>query len=191
VGRGRLLWEKDNPAEVANRPDGDSQLMAKLKLASEGTDLRWVEKGRLILRRGPYVIVGGPDEAGREDAAESQIRGLFINLFDPELKMQKTVQAGPGSRLLLLDLQGRLNKPPTSVLASACKALPISANAKACSWVVEGITGTPAVMLFSVDRPVRRITLAGEEITPAQKEMNLLWLKFTNGSSPRELILQF
>jgi len=197
IGNGRLFWEKDNPAEVAARPDGDTQLIARLKMASEGTELRWSEKAHLQLRRGPYLIVGGPDKAGSPkgqsaDPGQWQIKGRFINLFDAELRVQQSAQGGPGSRLLLLDLDRVKTKDPV-VLASACKALPVSTSGSSGKWMVEGIANTQAIVLLRTTKPVRKITLASDVLTPVQTDHSnqLLWLKFTNTSSPRELALDF
>ncbi len=166
--------------------------MAKLKAASEGTDIRWVEKAQLVLRRGPYIVVGGPDEAAADGAGQWQFKGRLINLFDPELQVRREVQGGPGSRLLLLDLDRVKSKEPR-VLAAACKALPVTTSGNTSKWMVEGIAGTPAVVLLQVEKPVREIRLGSEMLTPAQKDPanNLLWLKFGNTSSPRELVLEF
>ena len=80
------------------------------------------------------------------------------------------------------------------VLASACKALPAKASAKTLALTVEGVVGTPAIVLVHAPNGApRAVTLAGEPVKEVQysAENRLLWVRFANQSQPRELLLQF
>ncbi|MCZ7640727.1 MAG: hypothetical protein M5U12_34530 [Verrucomicrobia bacterium] len=59
--------------------------------------------------------------------------------------------------------------------------------------MVEGVANTPAVVLLRAPQPVRAVTLAGESLRPARADdaNGLVWLQFTNTSSPRELVVRF
>jgi hypothetical protein len=197
VGKGRLFWERGDPAALAASPDGDLQLLVVLRAASEGTGIRWRERGHMLLRRGPYVVFAEPGEAvisGNPWLAteDGSLRGRFVNLFDPELRLQDRVQGGPGQRLFLLDLDRVKGRGP-QVLASACKALPMAGAKGEFRCVVEGVAGTPAVVLLRVPAMPRMVTLAGQPLEPARFDAanRLLWLRFTNASSPRELVVAF
>ena len=121
-----------------------------------------------------------------------QLTGRFANLFDPELRVQKMVTLAPGARLFLVDLNAVRDKPP-QVLASACKALPIRQDAHSLSIVVEGVVNTPAVVLLRASAVPRSVTLAGQALQTFQyaPEDRLLWIRFSNEASPRELVIQF
>jgi hypothetical protein len=197
VGKGRIFWERGNPAALAALPDGDARLLAALRKASQGTGIRWRERGQLLLRRGPYVIIGGPDEAqvhGNPWFGTDywNLTGRFVNFFDPELRLQRRVQGGPGQRLFLLDLDRVKGRGP-QVLAAACKTLPVLAAKGEFRCVVEGVAGTPAVVLLRLPSLMRKATLAGQPLEPARFDAanHLLWLSFTNTSSPRELAVKF
>ena len=120
------------------------------------------------------------------------MHGRFVNLFDPELRVQKTVTLMPGSRFFLLDLDaGRGDQP--QVLASACKALPAKQDAHSLSITVEGVMNTPAVVLLRAATAPRSVKLAGQALETFRydPEGKLLWLRFTNEAKARELAVEF
>src|SRR5678815_4303944 len=85
------------------------------------------------------------------------LAGHFVNLFDPELKVQRSIALKAGTRVFLLDLDA-VKSPSPRLLASACKALPAKRDA-ALAWTVEGVGDTPAVLLISTAKPPRSILL--------------------------------
>ena len=190
VGKGSVRWLRESPAKLAASVDGDARLVQTVKQAAGRTRLKWRETNHLLLRRGPYLIAAGLDES--VPAEPKTLRGRFVNLFDPRLRVSETVKLTPGSRSFLLDLKAvRGNEP--RVLASACKALPKRRSAKQLVLTVEGVGNTAAIVLLHAPKPPRAITLAGQtvkdfEYSAAEK---LLWLRFPNETSPRELELQF
>jgi hypothetical protein len=120
------------------------------------------------------------------------LRGRFVNLFDSTLRVQTSVTLAPASRFFLLDLESARRGGPR-VLASACKALPIKQDRKTLALTVEGVADTPAIVLIHAPKPPQTATLAGQplkdyEYSPADQ---LLWIRFSNQSKPRELRLTF
>ena len=190
VGNGGLIWIRKNPAALASDPQGDTVLLEKLKRAVERARLKWRETNYLLLRRGPFLIASGLDESGAGNAR--QLRGRFINLFDPELRVERTLELGPGSRFFLRDLTFE-RSPYPEVLASACKALPLRRDHHALVLAVEGVANTPAIVLISAPAPPRSVTLAGEAVKDFRYSDadQLLWIRFNNEARPRQLVLHF
>jgi hypothetical protein len=190
VGKGGVRWLRDNPAKLAASAAGDDRLVQAVKQAAAHTRLKWRETNHLLLRRGPYLIGAGLDESVSGESKE--LRGRFVNLFDPQLRSTDAVKLTSGSRSFLLDLETvRGNQP--RVLASACKTLPKKQSATQLVLTVEGVGNTAAVILLHAPKPPRTITLAGQplkdfEYSAAEK---ILRLRFSNESRPRELDLQF
>jgi hypothetical protein len=116
----------------------------------------------------------------------------LVNLFDPELRVQKTIAVVPGSRLFLLDLDAAQGNQP-QVLASACKALPTQQDAHSISIAVEGVVNTPAVVLLRAPATPRSVRLGGQPLEKFQydPEGKLLWLRFTNVAKAGELVVEF
>jgi hypothetical protein len=191
VGKGSVLWLRENPANLAASAEGDARLIEHVKQAASATRLKWRETHYLLLRRGPYIVAAGLDESVPGEPQE--LRGRFVNLFDPQLQVRNSIKLSPATRFFLLDLDSVKGGEPR-VLASACKTLPTKeSSAKQLSLVVEGVGGTPAVVLMHAPKPPREITLAGQSLKDSEYSAaeKLLWIRFTNEPKPRELMLTF
>jgi hypothetical protein len=184
------MWMRENPAGIAKTAEGDARLAATVKQAAARAGLAWRETNYLLLRRGPYVLAAGLDESVAGEP--KTLRGRFVNLFDPELRVQKTVSLVPGARLFLLDLDATRGNQ-SQVLASACKALPTEQGEHTLSIAVEGVVNTPAVVLLRSAAAPRSVKLAGQALENFQydREGKLLWLRFTNEAKARELAVEF
>ena len=190
VGRGSLLWLRENPAKLATSPEGDTRLIAVMKSSANRAGLNWRETNHLLLRRGPYLIAAGLDES--VPGEPKQLRGRFVNLFDSALRVREAVTLSPGARYFLLDLEtGRGSGP--RVLASGCKTLPVKSGAEGLSLMVEGVGKTPAIILMRAPKPPREIMLGGQALKDFDYSATgrLLWVRFPNESAPRELRVRF
>ena len=190
INKGGLIWLRERPAELSASAQGAAQVVAATRLAAEKAGLKWRETNYLLLRRGPCLIAAGLDES--IDSKPHMLPGRFVNLFDSELRVQNDVSIAPGSRWFLLDLDAaRTNRP--HLLASACKALPSGRTRDQISFTVEGVGGTPAIMLLESIKAPRAVTLDGKILTTFEysAKERLLWIHFQNDVVPRELVVQF
>jgi hypothetical protein len=134
--------------------------------------------------------------AGRDDetiAGETKtLHGRFVNLFDPELRVEESISIKSGDRYLLRDLDFKRESKP-AVLASACKALETAHDSKSLSLVVEGVAKTPAIVLLSTAKAPATITLDGVAVTGFEysRSGKLLWIRFENEARPRTLSVSF
>jgi hypothetical protein len=190
VSGGAVYWLRENPARLAAAAEGDTKVVEAVKRAGGQARLKWRETNYLLLRRGPYVIASGLDESVA--GSPKELTGKFVNLFDPELRVRKTVSLSPGARLFLIDLE-RAGTRHGRVLASACKTLPAKGGGDEVVLTVEGVGNTPAVVLLSAKRPPVSVTVDGERIenTEYSRDHGLLWVRFPNQARPRELRLRF
>ena len=191
VGQGRIIWLRENPAEIAARTHGDSELVEIAKQAASLAKIEWVEKNHLMLRRGPYLVAAGLDESVK--AKTRILNGHFVNLFDPKLKVLNRVSLGPRSRFYLLDLDAIPGNNTAQVLAAACKVIPLKQDARIISIAVEGVTNTPAIILLKTDRPPQSVTLDDKPLKKFKYSANdqLLWIYFTNEAKQRKLSIIF
>lgn len=191
VGKGVVIWMRENPASIAASAEGESRLAGVVQEAAENARLKWRETNYLLLRRGPYVIAAGLDESPVSGSKELQ--GKFINLFDSELRVQTKLMISPGSRYFLLDLRKTRSDEP-SVLAASCKVVEGNRRGEDRSYFVEGVGGTPAVILLRLAPGAHpSVGLAGGTITNLDfnSAEHLAWVRFTNESKPRELSVRF
>ena len=190
IGKGGLIWLRERPAHCSASAEGAARVVAATRLAAEKIKLDWREKNYLLLRRGPYVIAAGMDES--IEAASRILNGRFVSLFDPELRVQSQITINPGTRHYLLDLDAsRTGK--THLLASACKALTKSDRKNSIAFIVEGIEQTLAIVLLESSRPPKSVTLDGAKLATFEFSAadKLLWIRFENTASPRELTIEF
>ena len=188
-GQGGVLWLRSGGTQLAATLDGDAQVVAVVKQAANRAKLKWRETNYLLLKRGPYVVAAALDES--VPAETKVLRGRFINLLDPELRVRDSVRIEPGSRFFLRDLNVESRKP--QLLASACKALLVESEGKALSFAVEGVSRTPAVMLIRTPAAPRSVTLQGQPLDQVRfsEADGLLWIRFVNEGRPRTLTLRF
>lgn len=191
IGRGALMWLQERPAEFAASAAGADRVVKAAKKAVQKAGLKWRETNYLLLRRGPYIIAAGLDES--VPGAHRKLKGRFVNLFDPELAIRRTVTLEPASRYFLLDLDRVPKKANPQVLLSACKTLPLAASKKKLTVAVEGVGNTPAVVLLKVPAAPRSVLLdnsplAGSTYDDTDK---LLHLRFPNEPHPRNLVLEW
>ena len=190
VGRGTVVWLRENPAQLAGHPRGDALLIGAARPAAERAGLSWRETNYLLLRRGPYLVAAGLDES--VPGAPRELTGRFINLFDPALRVQTRVTLAPGSRHFLLDLATPATNS-SALLACAGQALPVTTDATSLSFAWEGVGYTPGVLLLRASTRPQAITLDGQplaefEYSEAEK---LLWIHAPNEARRRNLSIRF
>jgi hypothetical protein len=191
VGKGAVVWLKENPVRFALSTEADAQLARLIKSAASRAGLTWKETSHLALRRGPYLIGAGLDESLQ--GADREFKGRFVNLFDAELKVQRSITLTAGTRVFLLDLDAVKADQPR-LLASACKALPKKSDVPSQkAWTVEGVGSTPAIMLIACPARPRSIQLDQQPIASYTYDASeaLVRLRFPNEARPRTLTIDF
>ncbi|HVV72589.1 MAG TPA: hypothetical protein VHI52_14000, partial [Verrucomicrobiae bacterium] len=171
--------------------DGDAQLFECVTTVAKAMGDPLKTANHLLLQRGPYTVAAGLDES--VDGGPKVLSGRLIDLFDSELRVQQSITLTPGSRFVLLDLN-RVKAPRPRVLASACKTLVARQDKRTLVLNVEGVAGTPAVVLVAVPgrvKPVAALSGAPPPECDFSPENHLAWIRFTNESIPRELVLNF
>ena len=197
LGKGCVYVEKKSPQKIATTAGEQANLMESLRfLASQNRKVKLNERSCLTLRRGPYFIAGGLDESIQEEPWG--VDGRFVNLFDPSLKVLTSVDFTPGSRYFLLNLDKVQKGDEPSVLAAACKVWGEKKdqnrkqNGTFTCWL-EGVSGTKAIMLFNIPNVPKNVILGGEKQTDFEYDVisRLMWLKFDNTASARELRIEY
>jgi len=190
VGKGTLYFRAENPDLLAADPHGDETILGAIRDATIGSRFRRADTNYLLLRRGKYVIAAGLDESST--SAPKTLHGAWVNLFDPLLKLQKSVSLTPGSRFFLLDVPTGSPRAP-ELLASACKVNGIQASTSSFKCLVDGIGQTEAIVLARAPGSPRSVTLDGRSLTEFRFEATsgLLWLHFPNEAHPRSLEITF
>jgi hypothetical protein len=190
VGKGGLIWLHQRPVDFSLNQQGADEVVAAGRAAAKQIGVPWRETNYLLLRRGPYVITSGLDESIGGQPYE--LDGRFVNLFDSELQVQEKISLVPGARGFLVDLDSLPDQGP-QLIASACRALLKHHLPHQITYIVNGVGGTPAVMLLKVNEPPHSVTLDGqnlEDFNYSSKD-KLLWIHFKNIAQPQTLSINF
>ncbi|MHB8522101.1 MAG: hypothetical protein ACYDH9_15255 [Limisphaerales bacterium] len=190
AGNGVVYFRKASPAQPANEPNGDADVVRVVREAIQSTRAHWQEKNYLLLQRGQYVIAAGLTES--VGGNPRILTGRFVNLLDPELRVQNSIELTPGSRFFKLDLS-KIHNGAAQVLASACKALPAASAPHQFRCDVEGVAHTPAIVLLRMPSTPRRVSLEGASLDAYRYDAaaRLLWIRFPNEPRPRELVIDY
>lgn len=191
VGKGAVLWARKSPVDCGSTWQGSLDLVQAARTAAERAGLAWKVTSHMALRRGPYIIGAGLDESPVE-IAPKVLRGRFVNLFDPQLRVQRAVTLTEGVRVFLLDLDAVQTAAPR-VLASASKILPSRSENGTRTWTVEGVGDTQSIILISTPKAPKSVRLGGRPLESYSYDAaeNLLHLRFANEPRPRELAVEF
>jgi hypothetical protein len=184
VGKGRLIYLKKSPTAISHDPQGSQWLADQIR--REAKNLRWAESSSLVVRRGPYIVAAGMDET---PAQARTIKGRFVDLFDSKLAFTRSVDIGPSSRHLLIDL----NKIKSPLIASAGSVTDMTSDAHSWSGTVEGIARTQCVVLLRAPSAPKSVTLNGAALADQSydAENHLLWLRFENNSAPQKVSVSY
>ena len=183
VGKGRLVFLSRRPTLIA-RDAFAARLFYDL-VAKAAPDVAWQTQGSLALRRGPYVAVAGMDES---EYAGRPLAGTYVDLFDPQLRIQKGVAVMPDYRGFLVDLD-RFDRP---VIAAAGAVTDESLGKDSWTGKVEGIGDTPGVLVLRLPRVAKSATIDGGPLEiKVDEAQRMVWLRFPNTARARSIEVRF
>jgi hypothetical protein len=195
VGRGVVVRRNLSPAALTYQSGGANAVRDAVREAAAAVKLPWKETNSLVLRRGPYLIAAGLDESV-PNAKAHVLHGRYINLFDAELPVLNTVTVGPGTRMLLFDLDAAPS-PGTSrnprVVAAAARVRDEKTAGNVLSFRVDGIGGTSGVLRVAARSAPREITMDGRTIEASQYDFSqgTVRLRFPNSVEPAMIEIRF
>lgn len=180
IGKGRLIFLNRRPSLMAR--DAFAPKLFFDLVTREAKGIGWHTQGSIGLRRGPYIVNSVMDES---DEPTKPLTGRFVDLFDPQLRVQTTIYPEPNSRTFLIDLS-RFDR---TVVACAGQVLNEKAEKGGWSGTVEGIEDTPGVLLLRMSQAPASATVDGQPITDMKYDAKekLLWLRFPNQARPRRI----
>jgi len=183
VGKGVVLFETDSPTAMANRKGGADRVRALAHQAADAVGLEWKQSAALVLRRGPYVVAAGIEQAA--DATLASLRGRFIPLFDASLPVVTDYELLPGKRALLVDLDA-MPKDHEGVVAAACRVRGENFSSGAVRFKADGVDGSDAVVCVALNAKPRQVLIDGKPVD-SDYASGILRLRFVNSVEPRNV----
>jgi hypothetical protein len=168
----RVRFVQANPASFTEKP---AELLAAIRETAESAGHSWTPRRWLSVRRGPYVIA-----AGLEDAAET-ISGTFIDLLDPALPLVRDRLVGPGEMVWLRDLE--YDAEP--VFASAGRVRDFSEG----RYVCEAPRGVDVVTALRAAHAPTGVLIDGAASTAWRHDSGVLWVRHPGAPGGTEVII--
>ncbi|MCF0234930.1 MAG: hypothetical protein HUK22_08145 [Thermoguttaceae bacterium] len=187
-GAGRIFVERKRPAFYGRSAANADAYRAIVAKACAAAGLEYTERNYLTMERGPYLIAAGLEESASD--APVEFEGAYVNLFDPELKVQKRLSVKPGERVWALDLT-KATVPAPAPLASSCRVEKIEPSPDGGARVE---TVSPAqieaISLFKLAREPGEVRVDGVKIEFRwDAETGTVFFKFpSNGRAVVEIL---
>jgi hypothetical protein len=120
-GKGKVYVLRTEPKTFVLEKDRDGTYFSTVKKAYETTPNTGAleTKNNFYLERGPYIIASVVDEGISSDPLA--LKGLFIDLFDPELPVLQTKTVQPDEQAYLYDVAKIADKSKPAVLCGASR----------------------------------------------------------------------
>ncbi|HEY3781614.1 MAG TPA: hypothetical protein VGL56_11050 [Fimbriimonadaceae bacterium] len=182
---GGVVWLHKNPAELAKSKNGDEELMRVVRNSFRQMKGYFPESRDFFeLKRGMYVITA---KLNKSAEIPTQNRA-FVNLYDPELKLQEPGVASDEMYQLLVDVQN-IREKGIHLLALAGKTLESKESSASASYEITGIEGTNGIALLKCPTKPASVNLNGNAATDTTYDAkhHLLWVRFVNSAKPRTL----
>lgn len=187
VGKGTVVRLSVSPAALTYRKEGADILRNGMKNALDAIRVRYSTSGALVLKRGPYIVAAVLDES---DAPRTQpVSGRFINLFEADLPIQRSVPLMPGSRALLVDLSA-FDRSRPKIIAAACRITEEAVNGPTLRFRAEGIAESNGVVRLILPHPPRVVTADGKPLPPERYDWEDGTLRVRFPNSPQGVTVE-
>jgi len=159
-GKGTVFIIRKDPKEFVLEKDKDKELVNVVKELYEQKGSKLNLKNSFTLSRGPYEIVSVLDESVNNDPYE--LKGIFIDLFDPNLPILKQKTVNPGEQAYLFNIEKIDNKKP-QVLAAASRVFNEIITDRTYSFQSKSPLNTSNVMRISLPSSPKSCSITSTE----------------------------
>lgn len=145
-GKGTVYVFRADPKEYVLTTNGDKTFVDAVKRLYEQKAKAGslIFKNNFFLQRGNYDLIAVMNESVNDNPYIA--KGMFIDLFDPQLPILKEKLVQPGSQSFLYDINRVKNKNTPQTLASAARIYDEKINAGEYSFIAKSPINTNNVM---------------------------------------------
>jgi hypothetical protein len=160
-GKGTVYVLRHDPKEYVLANQGDTELVNVVKQLYEQKAKagKLIFKNNFFLQRGNYNLISVMTESVNNHPYT--LKGMFVDLFDPQLPIVNEKLVDPGSQAFLYDLKLVKDKIKPQVLATAARIYEEKINSGEYSFVAKSPENTTNVM---------RILLPSEPVSYSIKD---------------------
>lgn len=177
VGKGWVYVIRQDPKEFILQSNGGEKLISVTKDLYENKAKagKMQFKNNFRLTRGNYELISVLDESVNGEPYDA--KGLFIDLFDPNLPVLKNKIVEPGQQAMLYNVSSVKNKKTPQVLATAGRVSDESRGKSSYSFTAKGPIETANVMRVLLPRKFKSCAITdagGQSLSPAEYEWDEL-----------------
>jgi hypothetical protein len=158
-GKGKLYVIREEPKDFVLTAGNDETYFSVVKKAFETSPNKGKleTKNNLYLERGPYIITAVMDESVSPEPLI--LKGLFIDLFDPELPVLKTKTVNTGEQAYLYDVTKIKEKRKPAILCSASRIYDEIVTKEFYSFVAKSPVNTNNVTRIYLPEKPKTVTV--------------------------------
>ena len=175
-GKGRVYVVRQDPKEFVMQEAGDQSLLSVIEKAYG--KLKY--KNHFYLERGPYVLAAVVDE-NAVSSEPLQLKGNYIDLFDPKLPCLKQKTVNPGEQAFLFNIHAVSQKNRPQVLASASRQSNEMIGKRTYSFLAKSPAETDNVMRILLPKKPQSIKVSANQFKSEwDDQTHTLLLQFEN-----------
>jgi len=180
------LIDPYSPSQLAHENLGGRQVLSQVFQALRRLDLSDESGNALALRRGPYMVAAGMDEA--EAGIDLVLDGIWVDLYDPNLAIRVNPQIRENTRWLLYDVE---TCPAYAwVVAAAGRVMDERCTDHLLTCRVEGMEQTVGVLRAKLPSPSTSACVDGNPAFVEWDELShTVLLRFTNHPEGVEVMI--
>ncbi|MDR3093623.1 MAG: hypothetical protein LBU62_03130 [Bacteroidales bacterium] len=169
-GKGKVYVLRTEPKTYVLEKDNDGTYFSIVKKAYEtAPNTGTLEtKNNFYLERGPYIIASVVDESVSSEPLV--LKGLFVDLFDPELPVLQTKTIQPDEQAYLYDVAKIADKSKPAVLCGASRIYDEVIRKNSYSFVAKSPANTNNVSRVYLPKQPKKVKImnkAGEPLATA------------------------
>ncbi|MBQ9872939.1 MAG: hypothetical protein IJM30_00570 [Thermoguttaceae bacterium] len=190
-GAGRVYVVRKRPAHYLRSVENGNELRAIVESAAAKTGIEFVERNYFLKRRGPYLLASVMTESTSDEPLV--LRGKFVDLFDPELKVVDRLVLSPEQRAWALELNKTTDAP--NVLASSCRveSMAVENDGNLIKLETTSPSGIEAISLIKLNRIPKSVKINGADPSKVRWDggTQTLFFKFhSEGKASVEIALR-
>ena len=175
-GKGRVYVVRQDPKEFVMQEAGDQSLLSVIEKAYGKLEY----KNHFYLERGPYVLAAVVDE-NAVSSEPLQLKGNYIDLFDPKLPCLKQKTVNPGEQAFLFNIHAVSQKNRPQVLASASRQSNEMIGKRTYSFLAKSPAETDNVMRILLPKKPQSIKVSANQFKSEwDDQTHTLLLQFEN-----------
>ena len=184
VGKGVVVYANKSPAKLSRMQNGGDQVRQIAREAMDATGVAWHEANALVLRRGPYLICGGLDDAAANASPVHAQPAGSCRCSTQTQPMLREYRVTPGARAVLVDVD---RMPSVGVIAAACRVREQKIGDGSLSFQADGQAETNAVASIKLPAAPKTVTLDGQPLDDRTFADGVLRVRFENRHEPRKI----